>query len=108
MKKNKDPYPITDVYFLEMNAVNAATVTVGDLCERLTNDFETGFDGMTVEEINDEFSTADASRKNSISFSNGADGGYSVYIGVDSKNKIRKIFAETKIREKTNKRYAEK
>ncbi len=34
MKKTRDPYPITDVYLLEMNAVNAATVTVGDLCER--------------------------------------------------------------------------
>jgi len=34
MKKNKtkDPYPITDIYFVEMNAVDAATVTVGDLC----------------------------------------------------------------------------
>ena len=43
MKKTRDPYPITDVYLLEMNAVDAATVTVGDLCERLTNDFETGW-----------------------------------------------------------------
>ena len=39
MKKLRDPYPITDVYLLEMNAVDAATVTVGDLCERLSNDF---------------------------------------------------------------------
>ena len=43
MKKLRDPYPITDVYLLEMNAVDAATVTVGDLCERLTNDFDTGW-----------------------------------------------------------------
>ena len=31
MKKIRDPFPITDVYLLEMNAVDAATVTVGDL-----------------------------------------------------------------------------
>ena len=93
MNKNKDPYPITDIYFLEMNAVDAATVTVGDLCERLTNDFQTGLDGLTVDEINDEFSTTDASKKNSISFGNGADGGYSVWVGVNSSNKVRKIIA---------------
>ena len=28
MPKIKDPYPITDVYLLEMNAVDAAAVTV--------------------------------------------------------------------------------
>ena len=56
MKKNKDPYPITDVYFLEMNAVDAATVTVGDLTERLTNDFDTGSDASNFEEVNDQFS----------------------------------------------------
>jgi hypothetical protein len=32
-KKNRDPYPITDVYLLKMNAVDAATVTVGKKSE---------------------------------------------------------------------------
>ena len=44
--KTRDPYPITDVYLLEMNADDAATVTVGDLCERLTNDLK--LDGEQV------------------------------------------------------------
>ena len=96
MKKNKDPYPITDIYFLEMNAVDAATVTVGDLTERLSNDFDTG-GGYTVKEVTDNLKTADTSKKNSISYSNGADGGYSVWVGVDAKNKVRKIFAEASL-----------
>ena len=98
-KKNKDPYPISDVYLLEMNAVDAATVTVGDLCERLSNDFNTGYDAIDVKEIIDHFKNIDASKKNSISFGNGADGGYSVYIGVDSKNRVRKIFADANLAE---------
>ena len=53
--KNRDPYPISDVYLLEMNAVDAATVTVGDLCERLTNDFNTGYDAIDVKEIINHF-----------------------------------------------------
>ena len=97
--KNRDPYPISDVYLLEMNAVDAATVTVGDLCERLTNDFNTGYDAIDVKEIIDHFKNIDASKKNSISFGNGADGGYSVYIGVDQKNKVRKIFADANLAE---------
>ena len=48
MNKTRDPFPITDVYLLEMNAVDAATVTVGDLCERLTKDFNTGSDYSSV------------------------------------------------------------
>ena len=87
MKKTRDPYPITDVYFLEMNAVDAAMVTVGDLCERLTNDFDTGWGfGGSVKVFIDDFKKKDASKYNSISFGNGADGGYSVYVGVDNKN----------------------
>ena len=39
----------------------------------------------------------DASKYNSISYGNGADGGYSVYIGVDAKNRIRKIFADATV-----------
>ena len=98
--KTRDPYPITDVYLLEMNAVDAATVTVGDLCERLTNDFETGWGtGGPVKEIVDEFKKKDASKYNSISFGTSADGGYSVYIGVDAKNRIRKIFADAQVAE---------
>ena len=95
MKKLRDPYPITDVYLLEMNAVDAATVTVGDLCERLSNDFETGWGiGGPAKELVEEFKKKDASKYNSISFGTSADGGYSVYIGVDAKNRIRKIFAD--------------
>jgi len=96
-KKIRDPYPITDVYLLEMNAVDAATVTVGDLCERLTNDFETGKASPSVKEVTDHFKNIDASKYNSISYGNGADGGYSVFIGVDAKNRIRKIFAEASV-----------
>ena len=96
-KKNRDPYPISDVYLLEMNAVDGATVTVGDLCERLSNDFDTGIDAPSVKEVTDHFSNIDASKFNSISYSNGADGGYSVYVGVDAKNRIRKIFADATV-----------
>ena len=97
MKKTRDPFPITDVYLLEMNAVDAATVTVGDLCERLSNDFDTGIDAPSVKEVTDHFKNIDASKYNSISYGNGADGGYSVYIGVDAKNRIRKIFADATV-----------
>ena len=97
--KTRDPYPITDVYFLEMNAIDAATVTVGDLCERLSNDFDTGSDASKVKEVVNQFKKIDATKFNSISFGNGADGGYSVYVGVDSKNRIRKIFADATVAE---------
>ncbi|ARJ48790.1 hypothetical protein [Candidatus Pelagibacter sp. RS40] len=99
MKKLRDPYPITDVYLLEMNAVDAATVTVGDLCERLSNDFDTGIDSPSVKEVTEHFKNIDASKYNSISYGNGADGGYSVYVGVDSKNRVKKIFAEATVSE---------
>ena len=99
-KKIRDLYPITDVYLLEMNAVDAATVTVGDLCERLSNDFETGWGfGGPAKEIVEEFKKKDASKYNSISFGTSADGGYSVYVGVDAKNRIRKIFADALVAE---------
>ena len=97
--KTRDPYPITDVYFLEMNAIDAATVTVGDLCERLSNDFDTGSDASKVKEVVNQFKKIDATKFNSISFGNGADGVYSVYVGVDSKNRIRKIFADATVAE---------
>ena len=100
MKKIRDPYPITDVYLLEMNAVDGATVTVGDLCERLSNDFDTGWGiGGPIKDLIDDFKKKDASKFNSISFGNAADGGYSVYIGVDAKNRIRKIFADALVAE---------
>ena len=100
MNKTSDPYPITDVYLLEMNAVDAATVTVGDLCERLSNDFDTGWGiGGPIKDLIDDFKKKDASKFNSISFGNAADGGYSVYIGVDAKNRIRKIFADALVAE---------
>ncbi len=98
-KKVLDPFPITDVYFLEMNAVDAATVTIGDLCERLSNDFDTGIDAPNVKEVTDHYRKINASKYNSISYHNGADGGYSVYIGVDRKNRIRKIFADATVAE---------
>jgi len=100
MKKNKtkDPYPITDVYFLDMNAVDAATVTVGDLCERLSNDLNIGGGlGGEISDILPQLKKIKSKKYNSISFSNGADGGYSVWVGVDQNNKVRKIFAEANI-----------
>ena len=102
MSKLKDPYPITDVYLLEMNAVDAAAVTVGDLCENLSNDFKSGSDEFIINEVIKELSKSKASKNNSITFSNGADGGYSVYVGVNSKNKIRKIFADANYAEYAN------
>ena len=99
MKKIRDPYPISDVYLLEMNAVDAATVTVGDLCESLRNDFNTGLGFPSVKEVLDHYKDTDASKFNQISFGNGADGGYSVYIGVDTQNKVKKIFADATIAE---------
>ena len=35
--KLKDPHPITDVYHVSNILVDAATVTVTDLCENLSN-----------------------------------------------------------------------
>ena len=100
MRKNKtkDPYPITDVYFLDMNAVDGATVTVGDLCERLSNDLNIGGGiGGEIPEILSQLKKVKSKEYNSISFGNGADGGYSVWVGVDQNNKVRKIFAEANI-----------
>ena len=96
MKKNKtkDPYPITDIYFVDMNAVDAATVTVGDLCERLSNDLNLG---GGISDILSQLKKVKSKKYNSISFENGADGGYSVWVGVDHNNKVRKIFAEANI-----------
>ena len=41
MSKIKDPYPITDVYHIANTLVDGATVTVTDLCENLSNSFQT-------------------------------------------------------------------
>ena len=41
MKKNKDPYPITDVYHVTDTLVDAATVVVTDLCDNLSNHIDT-------------------------------------------------------------------
>jgi hypothetical protein len=96
--KTKDPYPITDVYFLDMNAVDAATVTVGDLCEKLSNDLDIGGGlGGGISDILSQLKKVKSKEYNSISFGNGADGGYSVWVGVDQNNKVRKIFAEANI-----------
>ena len=41
MKKNKDPYPITDVYHVTDTLVDGATVVVTDLCDNLSNNIDT-------------------------------------------------------------------
>ena len=90
MKKIKDPYPITDVYHIANTLVDGATVTVTDLCENLSNSFHT--DSYDIE---NEIKKIDTKKFNSISVSNGADGVYPVWAGVDKNNKVRKIFVET-------------
>ena len=45
-KKNKDPYPITDVYHVTSTLVDAATVVVTDLCENLSNSIDTHCDDI--------------------------------------------------------------
>ena len=86
----KDPYPITDTYHVAYNLVDAATVTVTDLCENLSNNFDTHDEGIVDEMIN-----VDTRKFNSVSVSNGADGAYPVWLGVDKFHKVRKIFANT-------------
>ena len=90
MSKIKDPYPITDVYHVANTLVDGATVTVTDLCENLSNSFHT--DSFDIES---EIKKIDTKKFNSISVSNGADGVYPVWVGVDKNNKVRKIFVET-------------
>ena len=90
MKKNKDPYPITDVYHVTDTLVDGATVVVTDLCDNLSNHINTYTD-----DILDDIKKINSKNYNSISVSNGADGAYPVWMGVDKFNKVRKIFAET-------------
>ena len=90
MKKNKDPYPIVSTYLVTYNLVDAATVTVTDLCENLSNNFDTHDEGIV-----DEMTNIDTRKFNSVSVSNGADGAYPVWLGVDKFHKVRKIFANT-------------
>ena len=90
MKKNKDPYPITDVYHVTDTLVDGATVVVTDLCDNLSNHINTYTD-----DILDDIKKINSKNYNSISVSNGADGAYPVWLGVDKYNKVRKIFAET-------------
>ena len=90
MKKNKDPYPIVSTYLVTYNLVDAATVTVTDLCENLSNNFDTHDEGIV-----DEMTNVDTRKFNSVSVSNGADGAYPVWLGVDKFHKVRKIFANT-------------
>ena len=90
MKKNKDPYPITHSYLAAYNLVDAATVIVTDLCENLSNVLDTS-DEAIVEEV----TNIDTRKFNSVSVSNGADGCYPVWLGVDQFHKVRKIFANT-------------
>ena len=47
-KKNKDPFPITDVYHVTDTLVDAATVVVTDLCENLSNSINTYDDGILM------------------------------------------------------------
>ena len=44
--KLKDPHPITDVYHVSNILVDAATVTVTDLCENLSNFLDTHVDSI--------------------------------------------------------------
>ena len=90
MKKNKDPYPITDVYHVTDTLVDGATVVVTDLCDNLSNNIDTD-----TENILSDTKKINSKKFNSISVSNGADGAYPVWLGVDKNNKVRKIFAET-------------
>ena len=46
IKKNRDPYPITDVYHVTSTLVDAATVVVTDLCENLSNSIDTHCDDI--------------------------------------------------------------
>lgn len=87
-KKNKDPFPITDVYHVTDTLVDAATVVVTDLCENLSNSINTYDDG-----IFDDLKKIKTKKFNAISVGNGADGCYPVWVGVDRLNKVRKIFA---------------
>ena len=45
-KKNKDPFPITDVYHITDTLVDGATVVVTDLCENLSNSINTDDQGI--------------------------------------------------------------
>ena len=90
MKKSRDPYPIVNTYHVAYNLVDAATVTVTDLCENLSNNFDTHDEGIV-----DEMTNADTRKFNSVSVSNGADGAYPVWLGVDKFHKVRKIFVNT-------------
>ena len=87
-KKNKDPFPITDVYHITDTLVDAATVVVTDLCENLSNSINT-YDDC----IFDDLKKIKTKKFNAISVGNGADGCYPVWVGVDRFNKVRKIFA---------------
>ena len=83
MKKNKDPYPITDVYHVTDTLVDGATVVVTDLCDNLSNNIVTD-----TENILSDIKKINSKKFNSISVSNGADGPYPVWLGVDKKNKV--------------------
>ena len=90
--KLKDPHQITDVYHVSNILVDAATVTVTDLCENLSNFLDTH-----VDSIEDDIKKINTKKFNAISVGNGADGIYPVWVGVDKNSKVRKIFAETSI-----------
>ena len=89
-KKNKDPFPITDVYHVTSTLVDAATVVVTDLCENLSNSIDTHCD-----DIIENLKKINTKKYNSISVGNSADGIYPVWVGVDKNNKVRKVFAST-------------
>ena len=68
-KKNKDPYPITDVYHVTDTLVDAATVVVTDLCENLSNSIDTHCD-----DILEHLKKINTKKFNSISVGISADG----------------------------------
>lgn len=86
----KDPFPFKDIYHISNTLVDAATVVVTDLCENLSNSIN-----VYSEDILDELKDKDTKKFNSISVSNSMDGMYPVWVGVDEKNKVRKIIAST-------------
>ena len=86
----KDPFPFKDIYHISNTLVDAATVVVTDLCENLSNSIN-----VYSEDILDELKDKDTKKFNSISVANSIDGMYPVWVGVDEKNKVRKIFAST-------------
>ena len=83
MKKNKDPYPITDVYHVTDTLVDGATVVVTDLCDNLSNHIDTNTENI-LSDTKNKFK-----KFNSISVPM-TDDLYPVWLEVDKNNKVEK------------------